>query len=751
MKRWLSIGAAILVVFFLLIWFGYRSYLSLSVADYNGDVPVSGLNAEVQVSFDAKGIPQIWAIDDHDLYMTLGFLHASERLFQMEIVRRLSQGKLSEILGSVTLDYDKRQRTIGFHRKAIADEADLTETSRFLINAYINGVNQWIETHSPLPPEFELMGFLPEPWQISDVLTIAIYQTWFSHELMDKDKNYQKLVDKLGTDILPLLNDFQRWSPSTIDPEHSPYFQENFPARMSKASNSWVVSPIKSQSGAALHASDPHLMIDRIPGFWYLAGLHSETGTQFVGTTVAGLPGGLMGHTDSIAFAFTVASIDIIDYYNEDSQQNLNVINEQILVKDQDPVDLKIEIASQGPVIEHTDSSLVSMRWAGFDFSAARIVESFFKLLSVRNFKEFQSTVTQLGATDINWTYSDRNGNIAYQLAAPIPKRNYVNTFLKQDATDENSKWQGYTELEKTPFEVNPERGWIATCNNQIVNPNWPEKIPGFYDNYRIVRATELLSIDTLFNQSDMETMQMDIQSVDAKRWKDLFFLSAYLLADSTLIREITNWDFRLNNESRIASTFTYWSHYMSKFIFEDDLADDWPLTTSITDQVMENEIGKWIDRNDTKGKESLEILAAKCLEFVIKEIPNRPYGEISILEIEHPLSSVPLLDSWLNLNRGPVSKEGSFATLNSNYNSFDDGSKQFKSHVGASMRFVLDWADIDGFSLMTNLGQSGNPFSPHYDDFLDDWISGKRWVVPFSKQKVFQKSKSILHLQPAK
>ncbi|MFL6281301.1 MAG: penicillin acylase family protein, partial [Vicinamibacterales bacterium] len=258
MRRLLYIVLAI-VALGAIAWYGGRLYLTRSVAQYEGTVRTN-VGGPVEITFDARGVPQVWAKTDGDAFFGMGWLHGSERLFQMELVRRLARGELSEVFGELAYDTDVFQRQIGFARQVRG--AQLTPATRALMQRYVDGVNAAIAQAKLLPPEFVLLRLTPRPWTIEDCLAISHYQTWFSHQLMDQDQKYQKLIEKLGMQASVLAHAGHPWSPPTV-PD----------MRITNASNSWVLAPSHSSTRAALHAADPHLSIDQVPGLWYLAGL----------------------------------------------------------------------------------------------------------------------------------------------------------------------------------------------------------------------------------------------------------------------------------------------------------------------------------------------------------------------------------------------------------------------------------------------------------------------------------------------
>jgi penicillin amidase len=507
---------------------------------------------------------------------------------------------------------------------------------------------------------------------------------------------------------------------------------------ITKASNSWVVAPSRSSTRSALHASDPHLSIDQVPGLWYLAGLHSEEGLNVVGVTYAGGPFVVMGHNADIAFSFTVASVDLIDYYDD---RPLRSIHEEIRVKGEErPRVLDIREGTRGPMIDDR----TSLRWAGLDFSPAQISESALRLQKAKTFDDFRRAVTRFGALDANWIYSDRNGNIGYQLGAPVPLREY-DTYVRQSASDPNTVWRGYRALDETPHALNPAKGFLASCNNQPVSRAWSYRIPGFYDPYRITRADALLA--TKHTPADMRAMQLDLTSGLSLRWKALAAEGAKSAGLASEARMLASWDGASSADSKAAALFAAWWRMLPRAVFEDELGADWDVGRVLIDEALTSKTA--IDDRRTPQVETLTDVSARAMKDAKEIAGGRTWGEACKLIVRHPLSRVKALDWWLHLDRGPIDGTGDPGSLNANFFSYEARSRSFRSRVGPSMRFVLDWSDPDAFTMNGALGQSGNPFSPHYDDFLPMMQRGETWNVPFTKEKVFANKASLLRLAP--
>jgi penicillin amidase len=730
MRRLLLILLAILALG-VIAWHGGRLYLRRSVAQYDGTIR-TGVRAPVEITFDGRGVPQVWAKTDGDAFFGIGWLHGSERLFQMELVRRLARGELSEVFGDVAYDTDVFQRQIGFARRAGA--AQLTPAARAAMQRYVDGINAAIGQAKLLAPELVVLRVTPRPWTIEDCLTVSYYQTWFSHQLMDQDQKYQKLIEKLGMQASVLAHAGHPWSPPTI-PTTVPDLS------IAKASNSWVVSASRSSTRGALHAADPHLSIDQAPGLWYLAGLHSDEGLNVVGVTYGGAPFVVMGHNADVAFSFTVASVDLIDYYDDAAAGE--PIREEIRVKGEDqPLVLEVRRGARGVMIDdHT-----SLRWAGFDFPAAEISNAALRLQKAKTFDDFRRSVTRFGALDANWIYSDRAGNIGYQLGAPVPVRDF-DTYVRQKAGDPRAEWRGYRALDETPHALNPAQGFLASCNNQPVAPGaWPYPIPGFYDPYRIPRATALLQSKR--TPDEMRAMQLDLSSGLATRWKALAAAGAKNAGLEDEARLLAQWDGRMTSDSKAAALFVVWWRRLPHAIFEDELATEWDLGRVLLDEALTTNTPALDDRRTPKVETATD-MSARAMREARTIAAGRTWCEACTLLVRHPLARVKILDRWLHLNRGPFPGAGDPGSLNANFYGYHEASRSFRTSIGPSMRFVLDWSDVDAFTLTGALGQSGNPFSPHYDDFLPMAQRGAAWKMPFTREKVDARKVSLLTLTP--
>ncbi|TVQ34214.1 MAG: penicillin acylase family protein [Wenzhouxiangella sp.] len=729
------------------IWFGGRAWMGHSVMDYEGTASLHSLDAEVEILFDARGIPRIYASTDSDAFQALGWLHAGERLFQMELIRRLARGELAELFGRPGLELDLVSRPMGFAQRIADERPTLDPATLDMVSAYVNGINRKIETLNRLPPEFALLRHEPEPWRIEDVMAIAYYQSFYATTLVQRmSEAWRAVVESYGDEARQWLEVLDGWARPTM-----PTFS------LAEGSNTWVISPERSLTGAALHASDPHLEYDVAPGMWYAAGLHSAEGLNLVGVTAPGMPFVAMGHNGRIAWAFTVAPVDVFEIWRfprdpddpellltADGPERLHRRSESFKVRGNDrPLTREFQYSPRGRVLEMTEDEVLVMQWVGFELPVAELLDSAMAIHQASNFDEFRAAASQVGALSVNWSYSDRDGNIGYVQSSAIPVRRHRHHFAVLDGMNPDHGWDGFYPPEQRPYALNPDQGWLANANNHAVDGNWPHPIPGFYKHLRKRRISDHLSDQENFSPADMHRFQLDRTSDRALSWKDWLADTATATGRDRLGEEIRAWDGVMRTDSEIAGLFIRWWHYLPRALFDGDKTLEW--------RTMQVVFDEWLHAGPSAvpaPQRDLDEAARLALDDALR--PGLwPLGMIQDLTIRHPMAQAGLLDRWLRLTRGPIPMGGDAGSLNVTYASFNPESARLRARAGASMRYVMDWSDPDSFTLNLTLGQSGNPFSPHFDDFLPDFLSGQPWTVPWTQEAVEAASTSKLTLRP--
>ncbi len=771
--------------------------LQLSIPQTDGEISLDDIASEVEIIFDAKGIPQIFAETEKDAYFALGYQHAADRLFQMDLSRRVAQGKLSELLGSVTKSIDRAQIKIGHYRIAVDASQNLSSENRERLQAYADGINKYTEICKSLPFEYRFLPVDFVKWTITDCLALLSFQTWYSNSLMNRDSFYHKLVDKVGVEkAASLLFPYPDFAPPTVESsleesnlsslqlnqsvsynysfqleENSDvsfaqqqianqYFHNGISSfKMSEASNAWVVAPSRSANGNAMLASDPHLELGRLPQFWYAVGIHiKSTATDAFGVTTPGLPFVVMGHNKKTAWAFTAGGNDIVDYKllqtNSDGTKYMSETGWENFVFDStehinSSVDSSVTIVTKlsdyGVVMNEKESSAMVLHWVGHEIDLNIGVTNGFRLLGTSSFKQFQNIVTNFGALDANYMYADSSGNIGYQLSTPIPIRQENHGTILPDAVSSQAKFS-FQNLEKTPHLLNPEIGWVASCNNKPDNSN---STHGFYFADRILRLHQLLNSKEKFTIVDMQKYQFDQTDIYMKNYAEYFSDLLSSIGENEKAEQMKIWDGKSDTSSYYAALMTLFLDELKKEIFEDELSG---LYHQVPAKFIENleriKSDGWFDNIETSEIETTFAIEQLAMKRALKIAGDKRWGDLQTLQMKHPLSIIPIVGSALDLATKPIAYGGRPGTMNSSF-SRKTSDSSYATLAGASMRFLVDFSDLDATTIVLPAGNSGNPMSEHFLDFYEMWQTNDRWNVPISSNKIRDGAKSKLLLRP--
>jgi penicillin amidase len=493
------------------------------------------------------------------------------------------------------------------------------------------------------------------------------------------------------------------------------------------------------------------------PGLWYAAGLHSGETLDVVGVTAPGLPFIAMGHNGRIAFAFTVAPVALDEIYRfERAPERPRWLigpegpfpiverTESFAVRDRaEPVERTISSTRYGIVIGESDQHVEVLRWAGFELPVASLVEHGLAINRAGDFQAFRAAASDMGALSVNWSYSDRDGNIGYVQSTPVPLRRHETFFTSLDGSDPDHFWAGFLAPTDRPHALNPAQGWLANANNHAAaDAGIP--MPGFYKHMRMRRAAAALRAGDEFTAAGMRAMQLDRTSDRALAWKGWLADVAEATGRDALAAELRAWDGVMRADSQTAGLFALWWQALAENLFVGSDLEGWRHGRTLLDDWLHRPPADFELANTPRDE-----AARGALDDVLRR-GTMPLGAIQTLTITHPLASAGLLDAWLDLSRGPIPIGGGPGTLNVTYHRFDPATRRLSAAAGASMRFVLDWADPDSFTLNLTMGQSGHPLSPHFDDFLPAFLDGTPWVVPFSREAVSRRAASTLRLDPA-
>jgi len=603
----------------------------------SGEIRAEGLNTRVRVYMDDYGVPHIFAESEHDLYYTLGYMHARDRLWQMDIMRRAAEGRLSQIFGSSTIEYDRLFRMIRINKTAFELYKNISQKSRDILEAYSEGVNVFIQMHrKQLPIEFDVLNYQPDEWKPEHSLMVGRLMAWDLNLNWYGDYAFREIVDKVGIEkaleIFPdrrissgrSFKDMRKanegengFGLKTQTPrgQESPllesgikkfvevylsYRQFRGMRDISSGSNSWVISGSKSETEKPILANDPHLNLES-PSRWYE--VHLKGGNiDVMGATLPGVPAVIIGHNRAVSWGLTNLMNDDNDFVilDRDSTNPLRYIYkgqslfpdssvEKIEVKDSTGVYLTVKETKLGPVVSDLrtgilkEDKLIALLWTGFENSDE--LKALYMLNTAKNWEEFKSGLKDFGCPAQNFIYADTAGNIGYQAAGKVPKRSQSQ--MGRLPPGENAEWTGYVDFDMLPGIFNPKDSFIVTANTdpfEVVSGK-ENQVSEFYISWtweprsRLERIKEMLQKKTKFNVDDFRLIQMDHVSLYAKEMVKYLLASFGEGAEETQevrdgLNRMRNWDGLMKPENPEGAIFNVFFVNLVKNIYEDELGE---------------------------------------------------------------------------------------------------------------------------------------------------------------------------------
>lgn len=742
-------------------------FLHNSLPPTNGVVSVPGVESEVFVYRDERGVPQIFAKSVTDAYFALGWTHASDRLFQMEVVRRLAVGRLSQLAGREVYEEDVISRVLGHYRMAQEQVDSLDEETRAIVDAYCLGINGYLARTGKRPLEMKVLRAPWDPWRPYELLAILSWQSWIVDRMLSDDEAYFEMYERFGREAAEAARYVSDGTvPTTVGQTSGSGFDGLGSAwRPSFASNAFAVAPEKSASGKALLALDPHVDITRIPGLWYIVGMHIEdTGLAAVGVTTPGLPCLVMGHTKTTAFGATAGGFDVVDTFEEtvdpedparylgpDGSLPFEVIDDEMIVRgEREPVPLRVRWTRHGPLWPGRDSEdgsrVYAIRWAGHDMDWAAALAASLRVPYSRDFDEFRATATSLGAMNLNWLWAEADGGIGYQLGAPVPIRGASQALLPIDGRVAANDWQGYRSLDETPHVYRPEKGWLASCNNPPARASVSYELPGTYAFDRIRRAEELFADRPSISADDLVRAQLDLVDPLLRDWRLAAADTLAALGESAKAEAVRAWDGTMALDSHEAAILALWRHALCESVFEDEI--ERLGTYRMIERVFDDASSRFWDDVDTDAVETRDDVFAETMRSVLERVEGgATLGDVQSLRIGHPFGR-SRAGKFLRLTRGPFPWPGSVGTLSASFSKRADGGG-LATVAAPSWRYVLDFADVDSCRMAMPGGQSGHPLSDHFFDWFPDFQAGEYHTVPISREAVEEAAVATLRIIP--
>jgi penicillin G amidase len=598
-------------------------------AQKSGTLHLQGLHEPVTVITDGYGVPHIYTTNEDDLFFAQGFIHAQERLWQMEFNRRLISGHLSEILGKIAIEADRFCRRLGMHRSAIDEATRLSEHNRRVLDAYASGVNSFIDTHAKkLPVEFQILGCKPAHWQASDSIQWAKLMGWSLCGNWETEITRAQLIATLGVERASQLESgYDPAHPLIIPPgiayqginagllEQYQQIKELSGFGTMGGSNNWAVDGTMTETGFPILCNDPHLG-QALPSIWFEC--HLQAGDiDVVGVSFPGAPGIVIGHNQHIAWGVTNAVSDVQDLYiekfNPDNPhqyeyqgawQEAQIVHEKIMIKGEDePVIEEVRITRHGPIIttmpalkqtkqiENNESNNTStglplaLRWTGLE--QCNILSSILKLNRATNWDEFRDALRDWDVPPQNVVYADREGNIGYVMAGAIPIRSQGQALLPSPGWTGEHEWAGMIPFDELPQSFNPEQHFIVTANNRVIDDNYPYYITNEWLNgYRAQRIHDLLlAKEGKLTIADMAHIQADLYALPAL---EIVPFMLRIEVNSPLERAaqeiLTTWDYTLAPDSIGAAIYTTFLRKLQRMVLDAALGND--------EQLLNNYLG---------------------------------------------------------------------------------------------------------------------------------------------------------------
>jgi len=764
MKRVLQIFAVLIA----LVALGAGWYVYSKQPTRQGTVNLAHLQSSVTVRYDDRGVPHIRAENEADLYRALGYVHAQDRLFQMEVMRRLARGELAEVLGPKLLETDKLFRSLRIRERALsyAEHMDPDSASSKALQAYLDGINQYQDSHAS-PMEFDVLGIPKRRFTVEDSISVAGYMAYSFAAAFRTEPVLTYVRDRLGSDYLKVFD--LDWQPKgALNLAASDWQTLGAIAALSEqalaenglpqfeGSNAWAVSGSHTKSGKPLLAGDPHIRFS-VPSVWYEAQL-SAPGFELYGYHNALVPVAFLGHNLDFGWSLTM-------FQNDDQWVDMSSSEQQIQVKGQAPVTLTLRRSPHGPIIndvlgENAGSTPIAMWWAFLD-TENPILEGFYQLNRADTLAKARAAAAKVSAPGLNIIWANAKGDIGWWAAAQLPIRPAgVNPAFILDGSTVQADKLGFYPFSANPQEENPARGYVVSANAQPASPTGME-IPGYYnlaDRGQQLNA-QLSDNSVKWDVSNSQALQLGTTTAYGPR------LLAPLLpvlregikdpAQLKLVEQLANWKGDYPLDSTSATLFNQFLFNLADATFHPKLGDAL-FKTLITTRVIDAALPRLAASPDSPWWEGKRADIVKLawdnslahLKTTFGDDPTQwQWGKAHTLTHGHPLGMQKPLDKLFNV--GPFAAPGSHEVPNNQTAAI--GPAPWPVTYGPSTRRLIDFADPAHALTINPVGQSGVPFDAHYGDQAQSYIEGGYEQAHFSDEEVTANTRGTLKLLPAR
>lgn len=758
-----------------------------------GTLIMPGLSAPVEIFRDHWGIPHIYAQNRLDLFFAQGFVHAQDRLFQMELNRRTAAGRLSELFGELALNTDRTVRTFGFNRLGRADWANAAPEIQEALTAYTSGINAFIQhPRSKLPVEFTMLSHKPEVWQPEDCAIFSRLMIWQLSHAWQSEIARAEIAEKVGVEraaeleihypathpvTLPEGIEFNALDPKGLLRQIPGPFLDR-----GKGSNEWAVAPSRSQTGHAVLSNDMHLALG-IPSLWHEVHLHAPD-YHVSGVSLPGLPLVLVGHNERIAWGMTLAFTDAEDlfieqidshdpprYLYQDEWIEANIIAEEIKVKGVlEPFNERVVVTRHGPVISARvgyPAQQVAVQSKALQPTPA--LEGWYRLNCAQKWDEFMEAMRRIEAPQLSVAYADVEDNIGYWVTGKVPVRAKGDGSVPVPGWSGEYEWTGEVPFEEMPHALNPERGYILNCNNKIVTDDYPHFLGNAWMNgYRARRLTELIESRDKLSWQDHQAFQMDVKSIPGlelvARLENYSASEADIQLALKLLRE---WDGNLTPESVGGAVYEVARYSLMRELLLPGLGEELaqramglgfhPLLAKTQEFYGHDTVTllRLLDHPDSwwvlqaGGRQAV---IERGLEQAIEWLRNTlgsdetqwQWGRLHQVRFAHSLSLQKPFDQVFD--RGPFPIGGDTDTPLQTAMMPDD---PYENKAWApSFRQIIDLGDLSKSLSIHPPGQSGHLASSHYADFVPLWLKGEYHPMLWTREQVEAEAENRLILK---
>jgi len=758
--------------------------LERTTPQLTGTIKVPYIVSDVQVLRDKYGIPHITASNKHDLYFTFGHLMASERLFQMDIYRRLATGRLSEVLGKSTLKIDKIFRTLSLKKHAANQLKSKTFSKKMLEDhkSFLQGVNHFI-TNGKHPIEFKLLGYAPDKFDIADGLSFIGYMAYSFSPSLKQDLLFSKLIKKVKPQ---LVNDL-RITPNknfknmialnngAIDKIFTVFDQLVSGLSAFEGSNAWALAPNRSKSNKAILASDPHISFS-LPGIWFEASLHLKNSDQKIyGHYLPGLPFAVLGHNQHLGWGLTMSYIDDMDFYKEKIDHKNNKVFykgkwvnlerelEVIKIKGEDSYQFPLITTPHGPLLnEVIDENDISIKWSYLNKNN-KAAEGFYKMNHAQTITEFEEAVSMGSSPGLNIIYADNVGNIALWMHGEIPQRHKsISGDFLLDGSNPLHEHLSPLSFDQKPKIINPKSGVIVSANS--FPPEVTTRTEGAFQPLdRFQSISSYLKKQDKWSMSELINVQTSSVNINLEKRVSILLSNLNLEHLSKIEKDAVNvlkkWNYKHPIESIAATIYYSWQKNIISLILDELTSKDRDQFCKLTayghffDRMLKSPHNLWWDLQKSKVKETFKDINLIAFKKTLKSLQDQfgsslndwTWGKLHTLEFVHPLGRKRPLDLIFNISSTPV--PGSISAIN---NLRRVGCKDgFQVKAGPSTRRLIDFKNPLVSLGILPLGNSGHYLSPFFKDQKDLFISGKYRKQYLDLKSVKKEKHYVLNYKP--